>query len=642
MFLTGFETPDLLSCRNESFLYGLLILFLFLGGLSMGARAAILPPEKLLPKDTALVVTLPDSRAAWSILTNCPYGRLWQDPAVKPFKDKFLAKFDSDVITPLQRSLGIELAAYSELFQGQATFALLPVEQPDKPDSHFSKIFLLDTKNHAAQLRTNLADIRQKWATAGKSMKMRRIREMDFTTFIVSPDDLSLSKLLSKPKTPVVEEDAAKASTNKLEITFGQTDSLLLVSDSVQAIEKVLTRQAGGLLPPLEEQPAFQVDFAARLHGAPFYAWVNVKDSIDILARAASSESDDGSAPSMLKSDSMLATAGLTALTSASLTYRSLPEGLAAQLFVGVPESKRRGLLKALVGETKDANPPPFIPADVTKFWRWRIDIPRSWSQIETMLNEFNPQYGSVINFILQTAGKDKDERYDLKSELLGNLGDDIIHYEKAPRGATLADLNSAPSLYLISSPHAEKLAAALKTGLSFMGAAKEHEFLGRQICTLTVAAQGANPARSFSFAGSGGYVALSADTDILEEFLRSNDNKGKSLSDMPGLADAAQKVGGMGTGIFGIENQNLGMRVLIEMLRQQPVTFQDIMGSSPMMATVNTVDEAAKLREWADFSLLPSYDALSQYFYFSVYAGSFSPEGFTMNFFAPTPPKLR
>ncbi len=124
---------------------------------------------------------------------------------------------------------------------------------------------------------------------------------------------------------------------------------------------------------------------------------------------------------------------------------------------------------------------------------------------------------------------------------------------------------------------------------------------------------------------------------------MRSNDSKGKTLNDTAGLADAAQKAGGMGTGLFGFDNQNLGLRALLEMLRQQPVTLQDILGSAHgLPASVNTGDQAAKLREWADFSLLPSYDALSRYFYFSVYAGSFSPEGFTMNFFAPTPPKLR
>jgi len=229
-----------------------------------------------------------------------------------------------------------------------------------------------------------------------------------------------------------------------------------------------------------------------------------------------------------------------------------------------------------------------------------------------------------------------------LKSELLSNLGDDIIHYEKAPRGNTLNDLNAAPSIYLIGSPNPGKLVAALKTGLGIMGIIKEREFLGRQICTLTTQSQGAMPAHSLSFAGSGSYVALSGDADILEEYLRSDENKARPLSDTPGLAEAAQKVGGMGMGLFGFDNQNTSTRAIVQTLRQQQITLQDILGAPTMMGSVNTAEETAKLREWADFSLLPPFDSISQYFYFSVFSGSFSPDGFTMNYFSPTPPKLR
>ena len=263
------------------------ILLLVLSVLCLGANAAVLPPEKLLPKDTVLVVTVPDFVAARGMLTNSPLGRLWQDPALKPFKDKFIDKFTSDVITPLERSLGVQLSDYLGLAQGQATFALLPVIQPDHPGEHFAKIFLLDTKDHASQLRTNLADIRQKWAAAGKPMKSQKIREVDFTTLVMSSDDLSWNKILAKPKSADSGDDTSPPSTNKMEITFGQADSLLLVSDSVEAIEKVLSRQTGGLVPALEENPAFQADFVARLHGAPFYAWVNVKAAVDILTKAA-------------------------------------------------------------------------------------------------------------------------------------------------------------------------------------------------------------------------------------------------------------------------------------------------------------------------------------------------------------------
>jgi hypothetical protein len=618
------------------------ILLLVLGAFGWEASAAVLPAEKLLPKDTALLVTAPDSPAAWRLLTNSPYGRLWEDPAVKGFKDKFMDKFGSDFLAPLQRTLGVQFSAYAGLAQGQATFALLPMAPGEMPGGSFARIFLLDTKDHAAGLRTNLADIRQKWAAAGKPMKTVKIRDIDFTTFVLAPGDLSWSKLLGTQKAGAMDDDTLNGSSNRVEMTFGQVDSLLLVSDSTQAIEKVISREQGGLMPALEEQPAFASDYAARLRGAPFYAWVNVKDSVDLLTKAAAmSEDRDSSSP--FQPNSLLSAAGVTGVTSATFTYRSGPEGLAAQLFVGVPEDKRRGIFKAFVHETEDANPPSFVPEDVTKFWRWRINIPHTWTQVETMLNEFNPQYGSVINFVLQTAGKDKDEHYDLKSELLGSLGDDVIHYEKAPAGNSVADLNAAPSIYLIGSPNPDRLAAALKTGLSFMGAATERDFLGRKICTLTTQSQNGAPGRSFSFVGSGSYVALSSDSEMIEEFLRSDENKARTLGEVPGLSDAAQRVGGMGTGLFGYQNESASMRAVVGLLRERFGTLEDILGQPHALpGGGDTADQMAKVRDWADFSLLPPYDEISKYFYFSVSAGKFSPDGFTMNFFSPTPPKLR
>lgn len=608
------------------------ILLLALCGLCLGARAAVLPPEKLLPRDTVLVVTMPDSIAAWAMVTNSSYGRLWADPALKPFKDKFIAKFTNDFLAPLQRNLNLSLSDYQGLAQGQATFALVPVTLPDKPEQHVAKIFLLDTKGGAARLRTNLAAIRQKWAAAGKPMQARKIRDVDFTTLMLSAADMD--KLLTNPG---ADQGADKTSGARTELTFGQVDSLLLVSDAAPAIEKVLSRQAGGLVPGLDENPLFQSDFAARLHGAPFYAWANLKSFIDIMTKIPAADADDAGAN---PAGPMLTSTGLDGLTSACFTYRSLPEGMAAQLFVGVPESKRHGIFSALAPEPRYANPPPFVPADTMKFWRWRVNISQGWTELEKMLNNISPQYGSVINYILQTAGKSKDEKYDLKSELLSNLGDDIIHYEKPPQGDTLADLNAPPSLYLIGSPNAENLAIAVKTGLSFLGPTKDREFLGRQVYTLSMIGPGGAPGKSFSFAGSGGYLALSDNTDILEEFLRSGGNQGKTLADTPGLADAAQQVGGMGTGLFGFENDNLAMRGLFDVVHKQSLTWQDILGQSAALG-VNPGDNST-LQQWFDFSLLPPYDAVSQYFYFSVFAGRFSPDGFTLNFFSPTPPKLR
>ena len=117
------------------------------------ARGAVPPPEKLLPKDTILVVSAPDWGKAWTFLTNTPYGRLWQDPALRPFRDKFTDKFTAEVLTPMEQNFKIKLADYQGLAQGQVTFAVVPSGQKDNPDFHFAQLLLIDTKDHAGQNR---------------------------------------------------------------------------------------------------------------------------------------------------------------------------------------------------------------------------------------------------------------------------------------------------------------------------------------------------------------------------------------------------------------------------------------------------------------------------------------------------------
>jgi hypothetical protein len=617
---------------------------LALAGFCLRSGAAVSPAEKLLPKDTVLVLTAPDWAKARFFWTNTPYARLWQDPSLKPFKDKFLDNFTNSVIKPLEQNLGIKFSDYDGLAQGQVTFALVQVTPKDKSDSHLAGILLMDTKDHAGQLKTSLAQVFKKWADAGKPMKPQKIRETDFTTLILSPDDLSLKKIFPgvKPAEPP-DDSATKPPSRNLELTVGQSDSLLLISDSIDAIDKVLSRQAGGMVPPLEESPAFQADYGPRLRGSPFYLWLSAKSLVEMITKPPVGADDDATA-SAARMDTFFSATGLASLTSASLSYQSFPEGTFAQFFLAVPEEKRPALLKIIAADAKDSAPPSFVPSDAVKFWRWRLNMARSWKALETMLNDLLPAgVMAQLNAVFQMAGKDKDEHYDLKAELLDNLGDDIIGYEKAPKATKLADLKSAPALYLLGSPNADKLAAALKVLLAipFQGAPiKDREFLGRKIYTAAPPAAGGAQAAGVSFSASGGYLAISGDAGILEEYLRSSESKPKALMETQGLADAAQKVGGMGTGLFGFENENQSMRPVFDVIRKHPLTVQDFL-SVPLPPTA-LGDQMESLLQWADFTLLPPFDAVSKYFYFSVYAGGFSPDGFALKMYMPTPPQLR
>ena len=47
-------------------------------------------------------------------------------------------------------------------------------------------------------------------------------------------------------------------------------------------------------------------------------------------------------------------------------------------------------------------------------------------------------------------------------------------------------------------------------------------------------------------------------------------------------------------------------------------------------------------IKDLMDFSLLPPFERISKYFYFSVYGASATSEGLTFKMFAPVPPALK
>jgi hypothetical protein len=125
----------------------------------------------------------------------------------------------------------------------------------------------------------------------------------------------------------------------------------------------------------------------------------------------------------------------------------------------------------------------------------------------------------------------------------------------------------------------------------------------------------------------------------MVEEYLRSSDDQHKALRDTPGLTDAIVKAGGASTGMFGYENQTETTRVLFEALKSGAVTNS---GGGSVMPGFGAFPSTEAFKDWADFSLLPSFDSVSKYFGMSVYTMSANVDGLLFKVFAPVPPGLR
>jgi hypothetical protein len=626
-----------------------------------GAWAAIPSPERLLPDDTLVLVTAPDFAKLKETWSKLPQSQCWNDPAMKPFKEKFLTKWKEEVKDPLERELSIKFDSYTELLQGQLTFAVTQNGWQGQDDQSPGLLLLVDSKDKSSQLKKNLADLRKKWVDAGKNLKTERIRDIDFTVLPLSSNDVPKTLRRLFPKSNKVEELGDEKETKKEpakdELILGQADSLLIVGNSTKAVEKVVSRLAGGSVPPLADQASYQANHIALFRNSPFYVWVNAKAFVDLLLKEASQKKENPDAPNPfdLKPEKVVTALGLSALRTIALTFQDSNEGQTFQAFVGAPEASRQGIFKILAGEAKETMPPPFVPADAVKFQRWRIDGQKAWATIEKMMSDISPQMIGGVNFLIDSANnmaKDKDPGFDIRKNLLGNIGDDIISYEKVSRGKTIAEWASPPSMYLLGSPNPEQFAGALKSILVFISqqtgtTPEQREFLGRKIYSIPLKAMGMGTsggsgaaAPTLHYTASGRYVALSTDAALVEEYLRSSESQGKTLRETPGLADAAQRVTGPGTCLFGYQNESETMKTLVELLRKEPAGTNGVNSLALGLSSVTGAGQA--LKDWLDFSLLPPFERIAKYFSFSVYGGGATTDGLSFKMFEPVPPGLR
>src|SRR5579871_6576077 len=119
-------------------------------------HAAIPAAENLLPTDTIAFFSVPDCNALRAASKVSPQLMFWNDPAMKPFRDKFMGKFNEKFIAPMEKDLGLKVDDFTGLLQGQFTMAV--TVNGSNPNNNIPPglLILLDAKDKSPQLKTNL------------------------------------------------------------------------------------------------------------------------------------------------------------------------------------------------------------------------------------------------------------------------------------------------------------------------------------------------------------------------------------------------------------------------------------------------------------------------------------------------------
>jgi len=326
-----------------------------------------------------------------------------------------------------------------------------------------------------------------------------------------------------------------------------------------------------------------------------------------------------------------------------------VPEGGMFDLFMKIPANERSGLIKALIPEQKDTSIPPYVPSNVVSFIRYRLDLQKTWATIESELEKIDPKIPSVINLVLQTAGKAKDPNFDWRKNIIGTMGDDLIIYSKNPPKATFENINNSANLFLLSSTNPEQLASSVKF-LTLLSPkppeVKEREIAGKKVYywenpKLVRNPDKKEPAR-FTFVSSvANYVAIANDLSILQEFLNYSDGKYVPLKNFQGLSDAIKIVGSENSGLLIFQNAKEQTRFQYTLLKNETDTIASLLAMTPIGIRLGLAEDSKLLRQWIDPTLLPDFDKIAKYFGIAVSELNVEESGIRLKSFNPNPPGL-
>ncbi|MBT4624759.1 MAG: hypothetical protein HOB97_12060 [Verrucomicrobia bacterium] len=579
---------------------------------SANAAKATPPLEALLPAGTVLVLAAPNYASAKKHFKASASGRFWDSAEFKPFRKKLAAGFEANVMAEIEEELAIDFDAFEKMASGSVALAVVPGQDAGEEPA---LLLLLDAGRKSVTLRRALSRLERDWKKDDREVSETEIGGVDFTT-------------VSDPE-------------GDQQVHIGRVGAQLFVGTKSAQIEGVLARLNGKGSGTLADNPAFAADHGAVLKGADFYVWANpgavLPQLLDNLPDGAELGIDFGEVVGAL---------GINGLGTFAMAYSERPSGAHYELFIGLPKANRKGLFSLLETKQADASPPPFVPANVGGFLRWRLNMDAAWKNLEKLLLELSPDVANMVEFTVGLLGKDKDSNFDFKKSFLNNFGDDLILYQMPPKSSALNDIGAGPIVVLVKSPNPDELIKGIGAVPGILPPPlNEAAMLPRRLGDHTVysfeLAEFPDPSTGelvkmeLLLAARDGYMAVSTDADLLQMFL---DGKTMgSLAKRDGLATAATSVGGMDSGIFGYQNDRDMVLSTIDTLRDNTDQFDMILSMIPM----DDLGEVS-LGEWIDFSLLPTGSKIAKYFDFTVYGAETNDRGISLKMFSPRPATLK
>jgi hypothetical protein len=377
------------------------------GGLGLAVLALAAPqgraeeaPEKAHPGSTVLFAKVNNAAGLREAFRQSQFGRLWADPALKPFREDLASRLDERGKT-MKQTLGVGLRELIELPQGAASIAVVAKDQGDAP---FAVVLTADAGKNAAAMTGVLTRATEQGEKAGAKISKEQFKGQ--TLYVIQPPKPKDDKDGDKPAPPVVWTNAAGKFT---------------IGTDVEVV-KDLVAHAGGRDDSLAASESYGKAVAKVGADAQVIWYLDVARALQLAVKVGSKGKNAANVKQLEPMAQVLGLDGLKA-AAGSFTLNAGKFDSVSKTFVLAP-APVRGVLKLFSMPAISLKPEPWVPETVASYQTWSWDLDNAYAALNDLANMFQPGVLNVLE--QQLVGPNGGEPLNFKKDIFDPLGDRV------------------------------------------------------------------------------------------------------------------------------------------------------------------------------------------------------------------------
>jgi hypothetical protein len=559
-------------------------------GLTATLAQAAAPPEQVLPDSTVFFLKIKDVKQLKEAFRLSQYGQLWNDPALKDFREDLVGKL-KDTSNTLKEKIGVTLTELLELPQGGLSIAAVSQDDPALP---ISLAILADAGQNEAQFAEVLSRSSKQIEDAGGK---------------ASTESFSGRTLhVIQPPTPKGDGDD-KSDTPPPPLVWTNVGGLFFIGSSPTLIKDLVSNNDGRSTGSLATIEAFTKTQAKTASDDTQALWFLDLSKVIKLATKAAGRAGEQQAQQI---EFLINELGINGLKSVggTLALNSGNYNSVTKTFFLAP-APMQGLLKLFNFPPVSLRPEPWVPATVASYQSLSWDLDAAFEAINDLVNKFQPGMLNVLE--QQLAGPEGGAPLSFQKDIFGPLGDRITmitDYKKPIKE------DSQRVLVGIALEDAKAFQGTLGRILDLAGAAPEkRDFQGTTIYDFDVPVPNLPNNAGGNVQGLKGPVSLAiakdtlfftTDTALLEQILRPG---AAPLAESPAYQTVAKEIPAKVSGTTFVRPDEQA-RISYDMIKSGQ--FEKAIQQG--MAAGNGGQVPAELPTLIDVNKLPDFSVFAKY----------------------------